>query len=109
MGSIDSAYLDAFRVSLEEWTDERMVSRDELWALTMFSLYLVNLAEDDGWEYCGHSFKNALPLSILVVKAMMDDLPVVVFTSGRTTMACIRIFIRKLEQGLLEWTRDKYR
>lgn len=109
MPAMRNSHLDGFRESLEGWTDERMVTKEDLWAMAMFNLYIVNLAEADGWHYYGHSFKNSQPLAVLVVKATLDDLPVVVFTSGRDTMGCIRIFIRKLEQGLLEWTKDKFR
>lgn len=109
MTAKENPYLEGFRKSLLAWTDHRMVSQEDLWAMAMFNLYLVNLASEDGWEYYGHSFKNSAPLAILVVKATMDGLPVVVFTSGRDPMGCIRIFIRKLEQGLLEWSADKFR
>lgn len=109
MSAIENGYLDNFRKSLAAWSDHRFVSREDLWAMAMFNLYLVNLSEGDGWQYDGHSFKNSLPLGILVVKATLDGIPVVVFTSGRTPMGCVRIFIRKLEQGLLEWVPDRYR
>lgn len=105
----DNGYLERFRESLEGWTDERFVGRDQLWALGMFFMYLVNLSEEDGWQYDGHSLKMGAPMITLTVKAHIDGVPYVVFTSGRTTIACIRVFIRKLEEGLLEWRPDKYR
>lgn len=108
-GAMDNAHLEGFKKALEGWTDERMVSRDQLWALAMFVLYLVNLGEADGWSYDGHSLKVGVPMSTLTVRATIEGVPYVVFTSGRTTMACIRVFMRKLEEGLLEWCPDRYR
>lgn len=109
MSARDTKYLAEFRESVKTWTDQRLVRQEDLYAMAMFTLYLVNLSDEDGWQYDGHSHKVALPLGCLVVKATMEGIPVVVFTSGRTAIACIRIFIRKLEQGLLEWVPDKFR
>lgn len=107
--SRDNPYLGQFRGALETWTDERHVSRDQIWALTMFFLYLVNLSEEDGWQYDGHSMKVGSPMCTLTVKAHIEGVPYVVFTSGRTTIACVRVFIRKLEEKMLEWRPDRYR
>lgn len=101
--------VERFRESLQAWTDDRFVSRQQIDDMAMFSMYLVNLSEDDGWIYDGHSFKVGAPMSCLTVKATIDGLPVVVFTSGRTTMGCVSAFLRKMAAGLLEWRNDKYR
>lgn len=109
MVSSKSPHLEEFEQALARWTDERFVSREQVRALSMFSVYLVNLAEREGWEYDGHSFKVASPMSVLTVKATIDGVPQVVFTSGRTHTACVQHFIKKLEQGWLEWRADRYR
>lgn len=105
----DNQHVEQFRKALAGWEDERFVSRQQLWGLTMFFLYLVNLSEADGWEYNGHSVKIASPMCTLTVKARIEGVPYVVFTSGRTITGCVRMFIRKLEEGLLEWRPDQYR
>lgn len=109
MPPMTNKHLEQFEQALAGWTDERFISRDELRALAMFNLYLVNLAEQDGWEYYGHSYKAGTPMGCLVVKATIDGVPQVVFSSGRTPTNCVRIFIRNLGDGLLNWQRDKYR
>ena len=109
MALSDNPFIEEFRNSLETWADERMVSKVQIWALTMFFLYLVNLSEDDGWTYDGHSMKVGSPMCTLTVKAHIEGAPYVVFTSGRTTISCIRVFIRKLEGDMLEWRPDQYR
>ena len=109
MAATDSVHLEQFEESLEGWTDERFLTRLQLSALARFFMYLVNLSEDDGWIYDGHSMKLGSPMCVLVVKATIDHAPVVVFTSARTTTGCVVTFMRKLDQGLLEWRDDKFR
>lgn len=109
MAPRDSSYFKQFEESLEGWTDERFATRPQIRALSMFFLYLVNLSEADGWQYDGHSMRVGTPMSTLTVKATIEGTPYVVFTSGRDPMACIRMFIRKLEAELLEWRPDQYR
>lgn len=48
-------------------------------------------------------------MSTLTVKATIDGVPYVVFTSGRDPASCVRMFIRKIEADLLEWRPDQYR
>lgn len=106
---MDNQHLGEFRKALAGWTDERFVTQKELWGLTMFFLYIVNLSDADGWEYNGHSLKVGVPMCTLTVKATIEGTPQVVFTSGRDATACVRVFIRKLEEDLLEWQPDRYR
>lgn len=102
-------HLEQFELALEDWKDERFIGKQELRALAMFYMYLVNLAEDDGWAYAGHSLKMGTPMCTLVVKSWHGEVPQIVFTSARDPTTCIRIFLRKLEEGLLEWRKDQYR
>lgn len=109
MVSSNGQHLDDFEKSLSTWTDERFLSRTQVRALYMFTMYLVNLAEADGWEYYGHSYKVGLPFGCLTVKADIDGIPHVVFTSGRTYVSCVVAFVRKMGEGWLEWRPDRYR
>ena len=106
---MDSPHLDEFDASLEGWTDERFISRQDLRAVAMFAVYLVNLLGTEGATYDGHSLTIKTPMCLLVVRGTIDGVPHIVFTSGRTPTACTRIFMRKLEEGLLEWRPDKFR
>ena len=105
----DSEHVAEFEKALAAWDDHRFLTADQLRDLAMFSLYLVNLAEADGWEYDGHSWKKALPLGCLTVRATVEGVPSVVFTSGRTYTGCVSIFLRKLAGDMLEWRPDKFR
>jgi hypothetical protein len=105
----ETEHVKEFETALAKWADQRFVTRDQVRALAMFSLYLVNLAEHGGWSYYGHSFKAGSPMSVLVIKATIQEEPVVCFNSGRTFCNCVRIFLRKLEADLVEWRPDQYR
>lgn len=105
---MDNETLGRFGEALAEWTDHRFITADEIWTLAMFHLYIVNLADEGGWVYRGHSWKEKDHLGCLVVKALVDEVPSVVFTNAATYMGGIRIFLRKLEGDFLEWVPDKY-
>lgn len=109
MVPIDNPYVREFFQSLETWTDERFVTRVQVRALAMFGLYLVNLSEAGGWEYNGHAWKQGVPLGCLTVKATVDGIPRVAFTSARGYVSSVVIFMRKLEAEVVEWRDDKYR
>lgn len=105
----DTEYFTEFEKSLDAWTDSRMVSRDDLRVMAMFITYLVNLGEADGWRYDGHSWKESSYLGCLVVKATIEGVPSVVFTSAANLLNGMRVFLRKIDAGVLEWVKDKYR
>jgi hypothetical protein len=108
MASKGKEYIERFEETLAGWTDNRFVSADEIRTLAMFHMYLVNLAEEGGWIYRGHSWKESDYLGCLVVKAVVDGVPSVVFTSAKTAVAGMRIFLRKMAGDFLEWVPDKY-
>lgn len=106
---LKSPHAEAFRVALEGWTDERHLSRSHLWDLWVFYGYLENVAGGQGWRYDGHSWKASAPLGTLVVKATLDGVPVVCFTSARTLLNAISILVRKLGEDGVNWVKDKFR
>lgn len=104
----DNSYVEQFDKALEAWKDERFVTQAQVRDLAMFSLYLVNLLDDQGIEYVGHSFRLKGTLDMLVVKGVVDGIPHVVFTSGKGLTGCVHIFLRKLDEGWLEWAVDRF-
>lgn len=108
MDPMNTEHVKVFEQSLESWTDSRFITKDELRTVAMFTMYLVNLAEGDGWSLRGYSWKESEYLGCLVVKATIDDLPRVAFTSAKTPVNGMRVFLRKMEGGFLEWVHDKY-
>lgn len=108
MDHSNGEYLEAFVEQMEGWQDSRFVSSEEMLALATFSVYLVNLADSDGWEYVGHTFRVSSPMSLLVVKSSIAGVRHIVFTSGRTHTACVKAFLRKMEGGFLDWVPDRF-
>lgn len=104
----DSEHIRNLDTSLETWTDSRFISAGEIKTLAMFTMYLVNLADHHGWVYRGYSWKESEHLGCLVVKAVVDGAPSVVFTNAKTPTEAMRIFLRKLEENFLEWIPDRY-
>ena len=104
----NSDVLVQFRSSLEDWRDERLMCKQDIATCAMFFLYLVNLAEAEGWEYLGHSWRERTSLGCLVVKARMEETQYVAFTSARTTISGMRIFLRKMREGRVEWVEDRF-
>lgn len=109
MDSMANEHLVRFEEALQSWRDERFVSRDQVRALAMFALYIVNLSDYHGWRYDGHSYKVGVAFNTLVIKATFNGAPVVSFVSGRTFVNCVRIFFRRLEEDTVEWRDDKFR
>ena len=102
-------HTEQFDLALQGWTDERFISRDYIRAVAMFGVYLVNLAEADGWSYYGHSWKEGVGMGCLVVKATREGTPQVVFVNARTYIGSIVTFLRLLDVAQLDWRDDKYR
>lgn len=74
----------------------------------MFSTYIVNLLEDRGLHWRGQSVKNQGWSVLLVVKVARDSLPLVGFFTERTTTHCMRLFLKKLAEGTINWQKDKF-
>lgn len=105
----NTEHIKVFEQSLLDWTDSRFLTREQLRVVAMFTMYLVNLADQDGWVLDGYSWKESEYLGCLVVRATVDGIPSVVFTSAQTPISGMKVFLRKMEAGVLEWVPDKFR
>lgn len=74
----------------------------------MFCTYIVNFLEDKGYIWRGHNIRNQGWSVLLIVKAAHGDIPLVAFVSERTTTRCMRVFLRKLADGEVNWQKDKF-
>ena len=108
MATRDNPTLQAFEQILEKWTDVRFLSREDLRTFYMYDMYLVNLMDDEGLVWRGHTYKNGSPLGLLVVKAVIDNSAVVCFINGKGPLTCKRIFLRRLAEGTVEWREDRF-
>ena len=74
----------------------------------LLDTYIVNLAEEGGFEFVGFSFRVKPTLSLLVVKARLGDDPVICFVSARTFLVAFKIFFARVMDGTVEWRPDQY-
>ncbi|MCK4627156.1 MAG: hypothetical protein KAV00_17725 [Phycisphaerae bacterium] len=109
MTAMANPHIEAFDSALEGWNDHRFVTRQELRAVTMFSVYLVNLLEGIGFYYYGHTYTQKGRIGCLVVKADREGTPLVVFSNARSYTRSVIVFLRRLDEDTLEWRKDKYR
>lgn len=108
MDNNNGDHLADLRTSLEGWTDERIITRQEIALAYQVNCYMVNLGDDAGIEFRGFSFRARLPLGLLVVKATIGEEAFVCFVSGRTFLNCFKIFFNRLREDAVEWREDKY-
>ena len=94
---------------LETLPEKGPLDRDDVRVWHQYHTYLVNLLEQRGYAWRGESFKNQGWAVLLVVKAAREHVPVVAFITGADTTGCMRIFLRQLEEGLVEWRQDQYK
>jgi hypothetical protein len=108
MASSNTVYSDKLDKALEAVPGGCVVSAEDLKAMAMFIVYLVNLLEDHGLGYRGHSLRETGALTLLVVRATAGDDPVCCFISARTSLDCIVVFLRQLDEHRLGWRHDKF-
>lgn len=102
--------LDAWRAeALEQWQDERILSREALEAAVWFFQHswadFVNL----GLTLEGYSFRQDDRGWLMVVKVVGDDIPQVGFVGSKTPTGCMRRLRDAMRNGGLRLSRDKYR
>jgi len=100
--------LDYLWNALEVLDPDGPVTRSDVWTLYRFAEYKVNFLERDGLTWRGESFKNNGWSVLLVVKVSEGKTPLVAFVTERSATACMRVFLRKLEEHTINWVPDKY-
>lgn len=93
---------------LEQIPEEGPLARDDVRVWHEFHYYNVNLLEQRGLAWRGESFKNQGWSCLLVVKVARGRIPLVAFITGEDTTGCMRIFLRQLAEGTVEWRDDKF-
>jgi len=109
MDAMDNVHVAGFHEALEGWTDHRFISRDELEAVSVFCMYLVNIVEARGFTLYGHTWKKTGRLGCLVVKVDREGTPYVGFTNASTLIGSMRIFLRRMQEDSVDWRPDRFR
>ena len=108
MDTNGSPHLEDLQTSIEGWIDERFITREHMFTMYLLDSYIVNLADEGGFEFLGFSFRVRSTLSLLVVKARLGEDPVVCFVSARTFLSAFKIFFARVMEGTVEWRPDKF-
>lgn len=100
------------RIGYLEWLAEALAERPteakDAATHMEFEGWLINLLEDKGLAWRGHSFKNQGWATLLVMKVAREGVPQVGFFTEQTTTGCVRVFLRKLAEGSIPWKRDQF-
>ena len=101
-----SVRLSDFSASVAGMSPEAVLETAALGSLLDWEL--VNFCADHGARLVRQSFTYKDDEVLMVIKAVRDDLPYVVFISRQSPRGCVSTFIRKAEAGTLNWYPDKY-
>ena len=94
--------------AMDNWTDNRVVHRDDVQDLLFFHLYIQKAMSQFGMRYRGHVCRQQSDGCLLTVKAMENSTPLVVFVTSGTTIGSMSKFVDLLLAERLSWRRDKY-
>lgn len=90
------------------YTDQRVLSEQELRALAWFFLYGTNVFSEVGLTWKGCTFRQRETTCLLVVKADADGIPLVAYCTARTPTDCVLSFCKTWHADLVKWNDDKY-
>jgi hypothetical protein len=107
-GNRVNKYLEAVEEEIALLPVDGRLSRDSVRVWHRFNMYLVNLMDDVGGAIRGYSLKFQGPLVLLVVKAQIDDIPLVAFVTAQTPTDSMAIFLAQLEERRVAWRPDKF-
>lgn len=91
----------------EKASSDPKAQRDMLGLLYFFGILLQRLVDGQPNVY-GCSFSQKGLHSMLVVKAIVDDIPRVAYVTERTPTGCVVTFGRMWLEGRVKWHKDKY-
>ncbi|MCK4626720.1 MAG: hypothetical protein KAV00_15510 [Phycisphaerae bacterium] len=99
---------DNLGVLLAQVTDHRLYEEQDVKAGLLFVFHPEDLLSKFGCEYKGHNVASLGWCYRLIIKVVMDGIPLVAFINEGTPTRCMRVFVRKLEEGRVTWQKDKY-
>jgi hypothetical protein len=101
-------FWDLVKERLELLPEEGPLTRTEVETWARWHLTLVNCFEQRQWTYRGASIRYDGWATLLVVKGAHEGTPYVCFVTERTTTDCMRVFLRMMDEGRVEWKEDKF-
>jgi len=104
--------MSAWRENLGSLTgqvkDHRIYEKQDVDSVLLFCFHLEDLMSNCGAELRGWNVASLGWCYRLIVKATIDDTPLVAFISERTTSHCMRVFLRQMEEKRVKWSLDRF-
>lgn len=108
MPKTTTVYWESVLEELERLPESGPVTREDVIVWARWHMMLVNCFEEVGWVYRGESFKDQGWATLLVVKGAHEGTPLVAFVTERTPTDCMKVFLRQMDEGRVEWREDKF-
>jgi len=96
------------QAAMEQWTDHRVIGAVDLENLLLFLLYVPKVLSQLGIKVKGFVSRQKQGQTLLTVKAVENDLPLIVFVTSESTIGCMVRFLDLMESDKLTWVRDRY-
>ncbi|MCK5292976.1 MAG: hypothetical protein KAR39_13280 [Thermoplasmata archaeon] len=106
--NISEEYLYPVQAAMEQWTDGRVIGAVDLENLLLFMLYVPYILSQSGTTYKGYVSRQRGDQTLLTVKAVEKETPLVVFITSDSTTGCMCRFLDMLENDKLVWVKDRY-
>lgn len=101
-------YLYPVQASIEQWTDSRVISANDLESVLLFLVYIPNVLSQSGMKFGGYVCRHKAGQTLMTVKAREKDTPLVVFVTSDSPIGCMVRFLDLMEDDRLTWVRDRY-
>jgi hypothetical protein len=98
----------ALTAALEQWTDQRVITQDDLFDLLLFMVHHTAVFVNSGYHPTGFSFRQRNGQTLMCVKCTQNELPLVVFVTAENPTGCIRRLWDLWVNDRLVWVKDKY-
>lgn len=105
---IPEKYLYPVQAAMEQWTDKRIIGDVDLENLLLFLLYVPKVLSQFGVTVQGFTCRQKQGQTLLTVKALEGETPLIVFITSDTPTGCMVRFNDLLEADKLNWVRDRY-
>lgn len=105
---ISTEYLHPVQAACEQWDDGRVITSIDLENLVLWWQYLPRVLSQSGYRYRGFVVRQKAGQSLLTVKVVEGDTPLVVFVTAATPTGCVSRFWDLWERDTLVWCKDRY-
>lgn len=100
--------LQELEAATDQWTDQRIIHKDDLRDLLMLHIYGQKVFSELGMGLSGWVCRQRNGQTLLTVKVTEDQTPLVVFITSASPMGCVSKLFDLMEKDRLSYSRDRY-